>query len=272
MQMNRLRSVWRAIAVALTVSAAAPALSATGPAERPTFAIDTHPPAPDYADRRAWAVLPDASGLSALVPPNATPKATRESAVDVFYVHPTTYGAPNHWNQDIADAATNAWTDDSVIARQSSIFNVCCRIFAPRYRQAATGAVTSTDGGGDRAYDLAYQDVRRAFRHYIDHDNHGRPFILAGHSQGTLLIYRLIEDEIDKTPLAKRMVAAYAVGRRAVARRVRSYLRHDQTVRDAEPDRLHRQLEHFHPGWGRGRLPSALGGAVRQALSWSAGP
>ena len=192
---------------------APPPQAAPPPPARPAFDADRHPPAPDYAAAASWAVRPGAPGASVATPPNtALPRSAAGGPVDVFYVHPTTYRAGDHWNADVADADTNDWTDTSVVARQASLFNACCRIYAPRYRQAGTGAVTSQNGDGEKAYDLAYQDVRRAFRSYLARDNGGRPFILAGHSQGTLLIYRLIEEEVDGKPLAARMVAAYAVG------------------------------------------------------------
>ena len=179
---------------------------------RPSFDALTPPPAPDYADPSAWAVLPSHPGAAALAPGGQTSGGRRSAPrVDVFYIHPTTYrGAA--WNQRIDDSETNAWTDISVIARQASAFNACCLIYAPRYRQAATGALASTDGSGDKAYALAYQDVKTAFDYYLAHFNHGRPFILAGHSQGALMIYWLLEREIDGTPLKDRMVAAYAIG------------------------------------------------------------
>ena len=210
------RSVWRfggaALAAALAViSAGVPLCLAaeTASTGRVHFQDDVHPAPPDYASSMAWAVLPGQPNLSLEQPGGGT---ARESAsgVDVFYIQPTTFETKTHWNQDILDAKTNAWTDVSVIGRQASIFNTCCRIFAPRYRQAGTGSLGSSDG--DQAYDLAYGDVRRAFDFYVAHYNHGRPFILAGHSQGALHIYRLVAEEIDGKPVARRLVAAYAIG------------------------------------------------------------
>src|SRR3546814_15517433 len=86
----------------------------------------------------------------------------------------------------MADAATRRWTDLSVTARQASLFDACCRRFMPRYRQASSRAFAERLGDGAKAYALAYGDVLRAFRSYVAHDNHGRPFIIAGHSQGAL--------------------------------------------------------------------------------------
>lgn len=165
-------------------------------------------PPPNYALPASWAANRLDPGASAAVPAGATAPA-RNARVDVFYVHPTTLRDTTRSNQDVADAATNAWTDASVIARQASVFNACCRVFAPRYRQASFRNV-----GGDRAkaLDLAYDDVARAFDRYLVSDNRGRPFILAGHSQGASLIARLLVERIDGTSLRRRLVAAYVVG------------------------------------------------------------
>jgi hypothetical protein len=172
------------------------------------FSEQAPPPAPDYALATSWAAGPFGPGASATVPRGATP-AARDAAVDVFFVHPTTYRSVTRWNQDIADANENAWADASSIARQASVFNKCCRVFAPRYRQAS---LLNTNGQRDRALELAYGDIERAFDRYLSTDNHGRPFILVGHSQGAWQIARLIEKRIDGTALQGKMVAAYIVG------------------------------------------------------------
>lgn len=166
---------------------------------------------PDYRRREAWAARPGAEGAASTVAPGASP-AARETAVDVFYVHPTTDRSRNRFNSDITDATVNGWTEASVIARQASAFNGCCRIFAPRYRQATSKVFTIGASERDAAFNLAYGDVERAFADYLAHDNRGRPFILAGHSQGASHLTRLIKEKIDGTPLGRRMVAAYVIG------------------------------------------------------------
>ncbi|WP_165771989.1 DUF3089 domain-containing protein [Niveispirillum lacus] len=176
-----------------------------------SFAMQTPPPAPDYAKAESWAARADAPGMSVIVPAGAAP-GRLGTDIDVFYVHPTTFRSTVRWNQDIADTQTNAWTDESVVMRQGGVFNACCHIYAPRYRQASTLALTAMDGDGARAFDLAYSDVERAFDHYLKHDNNRRPFILAGHSQGARHLQDLLERRIDGTPLVKQMVAAYIVG------------------------------------------------------------
>ena len=168
---------------------------------------------PDYSRLDSWAAHPDRPGASAVVPDGAS-KAELDKVADVFFVHPTTFKSTTEWNQRLDDEATNAWTDASVIARQAGVFNACCRVFAPRYRAGSSMAASDRlfEGRGAEAYDLAYSDVLRAFDTFIEQYSDGRPFILAGHSQGGLMLARLLKDRIDGAKLQQRMVAAYPIG------------------------------------------------------------
>lgn len=177
-------------------------------AEPPRFSEATPPPAPDYANPRDWAAGPAGPGASAAEPSGAIPAAKNPPA-DVFYIHPTTFRSTTVWNQDLSDATTNAWTDASVIARQAGVFSACCRIYAPRYRQAS---FLDREGGRTQALGLAYKDIEAAFDYYIAHYNKGRPFIIAGHSQGGFMVAELLQKRITGTPLLKQMVAAYSIG------------------------------------------------------------
>lgn len=172
------------------------------------------PPAPDYSKPEAWAALPERLDAADAVPAN-DPLGDRQasSQVDVFYIHPTTYRGVDHWNQPLDDAKTNAWTDESVIARQASVFNACCRVFAPRYRQATAAAVFAPPALKPMlAYEQAWQDVRAAFLYYLKHYNKGRPFIIAGHSQGGAHTERWLSEFGRDPKLRARLVAAYAIG------------------------------------------------------------
>ncbi|TML03347.1 MAG: DUF3089 domain-containing protein, partial [Actinobacteria bacterium] len=64
-----------------------------------------------------------------------------------------------------------------------------------------------------KASAIAYASARAAFDDYVKHDNHGRGFVLIGHSQGSFILKQLIGDEIDKRPaLRRRMVSALLLG------------------------------------------------------------
>ena len=173
---------------------------------------DTPPPTPpNYADPAHWAALPDRQDPADSVPTGAVDlQAT--AVADVFFIHPTTFLSSDAWNQSLDDTVTNLMTDQMVMLGQASVFNGCCRVYAPRYRQATLAAFYATGENGPQALGLAYQDVVTAFRHYIAHFNEGRPFILASHSQGSRHADLLLRDEIIHTELMDQLVAAYLVG------------------------------------------------------------
>jgi hypothetical protein len=177
-----------------------------------TFASQRAAAEPNYADLRNWAALPDRQDAADVVPDGTVTDNQATADVDVFFVHPTTYFQPEHWNQPLDDARTNNLTDEFVLKNQASVFNSCCRVYAPRYRQATIYSFMDSGTDGTAALDLAYQDVERAFDYFIANFNHERPFILAGHSQGSVHIRRLLEKRITGTALAHRLVAAYPVG------------------------------------------------------------
>jgi hypothetical protein len=172
------------------------------------------PPQPDYRQPSAWAVWPGVASKADAVPRGARPGRAQQPNVDVFFIHPTTYLGNETWNARFdAEGFTGQQLNETVLGYQTSIFNACCRMFAPRYRQATISAFLRPGGDSFKAYDLAYSDVLRAFDHYIENENQGRPFILASHSQGSLHATRLIQERIIARPaLRRRLVVAYVVG------------------------------------------------------------
>lgn len=139
-----------------------------------------------------------------------------DSLADVFFIHPTTFTDKKDEhiaNAQIDDAYINAKTDYSSILFQASVFNVSCRVFAPRYRQAHIQNFFSKDSVKSKAaFAIAYADIKSAFEYYLLHYNHGRPIIIAGHSQGALMAEKLLHDYFENKPLEKQLVAAYIIG------------------------------------------------------------
>lgn len=183
-------------------------------AHRPPFEFGEKdsPSPPDYADPDTWAALPGREDGAEAFPPNSKyPEAQATAPADVFFVHPTGYESPEHWNAPWDDEAAAEQTLGMMLYLASS-FNAAAKVYAPRYRQVTVYAVMESGPSGIKAVELAYSDVARAFEHFIKHFNQGRPFILAGHSQGSMHAMRLLQEKIIGTPLAKRMVAAYVVG------------------------------------------------------------
>ena len=183
-----------------------------------TFMVPGHafsdvpsPAAPDYTNPAHWAALPERDDLADTLAVGATDlQAT--AAVDVFFVHPTTFVSRDAWNQSLDDTTTNETTDQMVMQGQASAFNACCRVYAPRYRQATLASFFVEGDSAPQALDLAYSDVVAAFRYYLATFNRGRPFVLAGHSQGSRHLDFLLAEEIAGTALAEQMVAAYPIG------------------------------------------------------------
>jgi hypothetical protein len=174
---------------------------------------------PDYNDLNYWAAHPYKYDPSDSIPKPLLKKAISDSTVDVFFIHPTTYISINKEfgnNAPVDNADLNAKTDYSTILYQASVFNQAGRVFSPRYRQANLLAYypkTSSDTiEAIAAFELAYQDIKTAFNFYLQHNNKGRPIIIASHSQGTTHAKRLLKELFDGKPLQNKLVAAYLVG------------------------------------------------------------
>jgi hypothetical protein len=171
--------------------------------------------APDYADLTQWAAHPATASAAKLRPAGAAPPlqatglATRPA---VFYVHPTTWFGPGEWN-DTPQASNHAKQGiETMLATGASAFSDCCDLYAPRFRQAHIAVFNRNAGAhGFASLDLAYEDVARAFDAFLE-DIGQRPFLLAGHSQGTLHLQRLLSERISGSPLLDRMAVAYLIG------------------------------------------------------------
>lgn len=184
---------------------------------RQRFAAQVPPAAPDYTQPAAWTALPDRTDAADAALLSLPPIDPAQAAADVFYVHPTSYVGTN-WNGPIDDARLNADTDRVATRIQASAFAGCCAVYAPRYRQAMGMAFSSPSSDGDQAIDRAYSDVEQAFLQFQVRRTRGavtdspRPFLLAAHSQGTMLAYRLLRQQISGRPLRSQLVAAYLIG------------------------------------------------------------
>ena len=132
----------------------------------------------------------------------------KKPPVDCFYVYPTV-STDKGLNSDLL-VKEEIGAAQSQFARFASV----CRPFAPVYRQMTLGAVAASAAGTDlrRQGELAYTDIASAWRTYLAKHNKGRPFVLVGHSQGSLMIQELIKREIEGKPVAKRLVRAIIPG------------------------------------------------------------
>ena len=178
------------------------------------------PLAPDYRDSTQWYIT------------------NRRAAADVFYIISTETGDYPLPNGEICHYA-DTYNDSLRAPLYGEMLGVDTLVsgrlnfFSPYYRQCSLQTFQS-DSLKSVRMPLALDDVRRAFKYYLEHMNGrsserhpsslgngrivtdedkvngGRPFILAGFSQGAHIMQELLKEMDDDT--YKRMIAAYAIG------------------------------------------------------------
>ncbi|MBQ6325198.1 MAG: DUF3089 domain-containing protein [Clostridia bacterium] len=158
--------------------------------------------APDYARKECWYKLPE---------------ITKD--VDTFYIYSTIYMGANEGDPDYAtlDNAEMLGGIDVEHAIKSSAFEDSTNVFIPYYRQAGmkvAGDSWKRTGNIDEAVDgMPYENISAALDYYFENYNSGRPFVIAGHSQGSAILRLVLKRYFKEHPeYYRRMVAAYAIG------------------------------------------------------------
>ena len=164
------------------------------------FAAEEDVVASDYSDRANWLAIPMVS-----------------KEVDTFYIYPTSFN-------DASEGAPVICSIDSEMLHegakgcyesQATAYEASTNVFAPYYRQVNMMAVTSISAE-ERVALLEKEpkaDLFAALDFYFEHLNGGRPFILAGHSQGSQMMTYVLTEYMEQHPdYYERMVAAYALG------------------------------------------------------------
>jgi len=137
--------------------------------------------------------------------------AEAKKAVDVFYIYPTVTGFRDP--VQICEIADSELVAGAQMVRQiqTSVFDESCNVFMPYYRQISMPKPGSSYP--DIIDFISRFDATDALDYFLNNLNEGRPFILAGHSQGSATLIALLENYMTKHPEAlKRMVAAYPIG------------------------------------------------------------
>ena len=190
------KALLAAVAAALVIVSMMPALSANAR----TGAGD----APDYSRKKCWYQVPD---------------ITKE--VDTFYIYSTEYiessfseGSPDYAPLDNLEMKMGALGE---YVTNASVYEDSTNVFVPYYRQAGlrfAGEVAAKTGNIDEAISgIPYDDITAALDYYFTKYNNGRPFIIAGHSQGSAMVKYVLKNYFKEHPdYYKRMVAAYAIG------------------------------------------------------------
>src|SRR5579884_2090659 len=137
------------------------------------------------------------------------PRAVAHPAIDCFYVYPTVS------DQKTGNANRHIDPEERSIALyQAARYSQYCNVYAPMYRQvtlAGIGSGSAPTTKPDPA--LALGDVVSAFRTYLRRYNHGRGFVLIGHSQGSFVLRQLIARQVEPRPaVRRRLVSAILLG------------------------------------------------------------
>ncbi len=136
------------------------------------------------------------------------PKAVAHPKIDCFYVYPTVSG------QTTGNAnLTIDPEEDSIALYQAARYSQYCRVYAPMYRQVTLDGIGIGTPTTMPNQQIGPADVKAAFLDYLQHYNHGRGFVLIGHSQGSFVLRGLIASQVDPKPsVRKRLVSAILMG------------------------------------------------------------
>ena len=162
----------------------------------------------DYADTTFWYSLGDES-----------------HAADVFYVYPTvsTISFADNGSSWFADITLPEVREE---ANGNQRFNKMLygdyNFYAPYYRQMVFEAYSQPEAMLDSLAQIAAKDVFDAFQYYMEHFNHGRPFFLMGHSQGSQMLIELLKHGMTDEQ-RQLMVAAYCIGYHVGAEEMAEY-------------------------------------------------
>ncbi len=164
----------------------------------------------DYSKNENWINIPDT-----------------EYPVDVFYLYPTSWthteGEPHYCEIDNPTLRTGA---PFIYSAQATAFETCANVYAPFYRQVdALWLLANSLQEGQKYFEgVPYTDAIAAFEYYLENYNNGRPFILAGHSQGSSVTNAILKYYMKEHPdVYERMVAAYVIGFSVTEQDLREY-------------------------------------------------
>lgn len=163
-------------------------------AETKEEAAEATASAVDYSDQSNWVYY----GIG------------EDKDVDLFLVCPTV-DTLDEENMSLENEVMKKYFEGA-LNMERGIYEDSARMYAPYYRQAAMNSYTQEAAERGRRLEFGYRDVSDAFAYYLEHENNGRPIILAGFSQGADMCYRLMGEYFGKEEMQEKLVACYAIG------------------------------------------------------------
>ncbi|RJP67055.1 MAG: DUF3089 domain-containing protein [Ignavibacteriales bacterium] len=143
--------------------------------------------------------------------------ASTDKNVDVFYLYPTAWARTDTSKPYICEVDNPMMLKYSnlAFARQATAFETIGNVYAPYFRQVDAAYCFSLSVAEQEKLvaGIPTLDATAAFDYYIKNYNNGRPFILAGHSQGSNVLLYLLSGYMKEHPdVYSRMIAAYVIG------------------------------------------------------------
>jgi len=135
--------------------------------------------------------------------------------VDLFFLYPSSCNDPKASVICTVDNRSMRRGAKRNFSHQATAFAPVANIFAPFWRQVnATKLNKMTYEEVDEAeWAEPRTDVYAALDYYFEHLNQGRPYFLAGHSQGSRLCYMVLAEYMKEHPeYYEKMIAAYCLG------------------------------------------------------------
>lgn len=150
----------------------------------------------DYSDAHNWAYFNDGE----------------DKDVDLFIICPAVdMGTNERFNMDI-DNEDSRYRFTGALNMELGIYDGECTVYAPFYRQLTISAYEQGKISSGKNLDIAYNDVKTAFLYYMRYCNNGRPFVLAGFSQGAQLGLMLMKELFKYKDISRHLVASYFNG------------------------------------------------------------
>jgi Protein of unknown function (DUF3089) len=133
-------------------------------------------------------------------------------AFDCFYVYPTV-SLQQEANTDL----TVRKVEVEAAMAQAAPFSGVCSVWAPMYRSSTWQSVNQGLSGDPSllhsTFAVAYSSLLSAWQDFLANDDHGRPIILIGDSQGAAILIHLIATQLEGDPaLLRRLLVAIIVG------------------------------------------------------------
>lgn len=173
--------------------------------------------APDYSRKEHWLMRTE----------------NPDKAVDMIFLYPSSCNDPEEDVICRIDNPSMTQTAQLYYASQATAFEPVANMYAPYWRQVngAKIPMLSYEDVHKAEWSEPRTDVYAALDYYFENLNNGRPFFLAGHSQGSNLSFIVLSDYMKEHPdYYERMIAAYCIGDSLT----RQYLKDNPHVKAAQ--------------------------------------